>query len=120
LSDKDFYCQFKKVEKVINNVLEDSISLYLSKDSRSAIELNNILKRCNSDIQGIYSDIIMDNYGDEVIIDGISLFKLTLDSGIVYLDVTTSFENNRKINEVIVREFINGKVNTDVNNNYIK
>jgi hypothetical protein len=56
------------------------------------------------------------NYGEEVIIDGVKLFKLDLDKKIIYLEVTlTKIENNKLINKVTVRDVSDGKVNTDDN-----
>jgi len=63
LSENDFFGSFANVEKVIDNILTDSIKEVKIDDDKV---LKDIRKRINTNFQGKFTDIIMDQYGDRV------------------------------------------------------
>jgi len=64
---------FENVKNIIDNIIMDSIK---KEDIYTKKEFNNIKKRCNHNIQGKYTNILMDYYGKEVYIEGNKYFEL--------------------------------------------
>jgi hypothetical protein len=63
LSEDDFFGSFANVEKVINQVLEETLQEHKIDDDKI---LKDIEKRINVNYQGKYSEIIMGDYGEPV------------------------------------------------------
>jgi len=121
LSHEDFWGQFSEVEKVVHQILVDSVSkLKMDKNK----EFKKVEYRCKNIklLQGKYTNVLMDKYGEEIIIDGNKLFKLDIYGDVKYLQVIRSIKNDEGkqvvSNKVLVKSLDdNGKLS---NSNFIE
>jgi DNA polymerase type B, organellar and viral len=125
LSDKDFNVSFDKVREIVNKELRESVK-------KDKDEYKLILKRINSNIQGEFTNLLMDSYGEELNVnrllelgidnknDNLKYYKYSEDK---ILEVLISYDYNKdgnleQRNKVKVKIILDGKLSTNVFNSW--
>lgn len=86
--------------------------------------MNIDVKILNYTKQGKYTNVLMDKYGEEKIIDGKKIFKLDIHGDVKYLQVIRSIKNDEGKQVVSNKVFVkslddNGKLsNSNLKKNY--
>ena len=116
LSEENFFAAFTDVEKAIEQVLEDKIKQHKFDDDKT---LKDIKKRVNMNYQGKYSDVIMGDYGEIIILDSKAeiLWHKKKINGLYHYFRITSYEDIDDNGNKVIKSWVILKDIEGFNNN---